>query len=91
MEEMKLAVGSEDPFFLVRCELETAMERYPAMASAHEGWAVILEEMDELWDEVKKSPKNRDPEAMKAEAIQLAAMAMRFLIDVCKTDIQKPT
>jgi hypothetical protein len=45
---------------------------------------VLLEEVDELWDEVKKSPHKRDEQAMQAEAVQVAAMALRFLVDVCK-------
>lgn len=51
--------------------------------SAHEGYAVILEELDELWDEVKKNGQKRDIQKMRDEAIQVAAMAMRFVIDVC--------
>jgi NTP pyrophosphatase (non-canonical NTP hydrolase) len=51
--------------------------------SAHEGYAVILEELDELWDEVKKNGQTRDMQKMRDEAIQVAAMAMRFVIDVC--------
>ena len=67
-------------------ECNRACERYPQFNSAHEGYAVILEEMDELWDEVKKSPKKRDPKAMRLEAIQVAAMAIRFLIDLCEEE-----
>lgn len=62
----------------VETELRAAMEKFGPMASAHEGYAVIQEELDELWDEVKAG--NR-PNA-RAEAIQVAAMAVRFLIDV---------
>jgi hypothetical protein len=51
--------------------------------SAHEGYAVILEELDELWDEVKKNGSQRDVQKMRDEAIQVAAMAMRFVVDVC--------
>lgn len=69
--------------FAVVAELEAAEENFPPMRSAHEGLAILKEEVDELWDEIKKSPKNRDPEAMRKEAIQVAAMAIRFLIDVC--------
>ena len=55
----------------VRKELEEAFIAYPSMHSAHEGYAIILGEVDELWDEVKKKPSRR-----------VAAMAMRFLFDV---------
>ena len=68
-----------------RNELVAARLIHKSMKSSHEGYAVILEEMDELWEEVKKNPK-KHPEAkekMRQEAIQVAAMAMRFVIDVC--------
>ena len=65
-------------------ECESASLRYPPFNSAHEGYAVLLEEIDELWDEVKKSPKKRNPVAMREEAVQVAAIALRFLIDVCQ-------
>jgi hypothetical protein len=51
--------------------------------SAHEGYAVILEELDELWDEVKLNGNKRDITNLRKEAIQVAAMAMRFVLDVC--------
>lgn len=65
-------------------ELQGAMLRYPAFNSAHEGYAVLLEEVDELWTEVKKRPSARDVQAMRAEAVQVAAMALRFIIDCCE-------
>lgn len=69
---------------MVGCEVMRASAKYPPFNSAHEGYAVLLEEVEELWDEVKKSPAKRSPEAMRTEAIQVAAMAVRFLIDVCE-------
>lgn len=39
---------------LVKVELSAANERFPPFHSAHEGWAVILEEVDELKAEVKQ-------------------------------------
>lgn len=48
--------------------------------SAHEGYAVILEELDELWDEVKK--REHDYKKMYNEAKQVAAMAIRFMDDL---------
>ena len=61
------------------------------MQSAHEGYAVLLEEVDELWDEVKKNPSkyaHRDKD-MRKEAIQIAAMAIRFVLDVCDKKIDE--
>lgn len=53
-----------------------------SMNSAHEAYAVLLEEVDELWDHVKTKQKNRNLTAMRKEAIQVAAMALRFAAEV---------
>jgi NTP pyrophosphatase (non-canonical NTP hydrolase) len=63
-------------------EFNRASSIYPAFNSAHEGYAVLLEEVEELWDEVKKSPKKRDLSKIREEAVQVAVMALRFLHDV---------
>lgn len=65
--------------------LDDGQSRFPAMASPHEGYAVCLEELDELWKEVKdnKRPEADYVERLAEEAAQLSAMALRFLIDVC--------
>lgn len=67
---------------LVIAELNAVRREHPPMASAHEGYALILEELEELWEEVKM----RQPvhERMRDEAVQLAAMSICFLIDVVK-------
>jgi hypothetical protein len=70
-------------------ELQSARSKYPAFHSAHEGYATILEELDELWDEIKKKPNRRNILKMRTEAIQVGAMAIRFICDVCNTDKQK--
>lgn len=64
-------------------ELESARETHPNFHSAHEGWAVLREEVDELWDEVRKKDDERSMRKMRAEAVQIAAMALRFIEDVC--------
>ena len=46
--------------------------------SAHEGFAVILEELDELKTEVWRKQSKRWPKKMRQEAVQIAVMAMRF-------------
>lgn len=64
-------------------ELYNATSKFGAFASAHEGFAIILEEIDELKAEIWKNQKIRDAGALRKEAIQVAAMAMRFVLDVC--------
>lgn len=48
----------------------------------HEGYAVLLEEVDELWDEIKKNQKVYDLDKQRKEATQAAAMLMRFLVEL---------
>lgn len=67
----------------VAAELDRATEAYGAFASPHEGYAVLLEEVHELWDEVRKRPGVRSRADMRREATQVAAMAVRFLRDCC--------
>jgi len=66
-----------------RVELLAAMEKFPKFNSAHEGYAVLKEEVDELWDEVKTNQSMRNPNNMQKESIQVAAMGLRFAIEVC--------
>src|SRR5262249_8403380 len=65
-------------------EVSRAKSMWPAPAnSAHEQYAVLLEEVDELWTHVKTNQKRRDLPAMRKEAIQVAAMALRFAAECC--------
>jgi NTP pyrophosphatase (non-canonical NTP hydrolase) len=68
-------------------ELGRARSKFGKFASAHEGYAVLLEEVDELWEEVKKNQRVRDVGLMRKEAIQVAAMALRFASDVTPIDV----
>lgn len=65
-------------------EVTRAMVIHGPMKSAHEGYAVMLEELDELWAHVKANTAT-SPEARK-EAVQIAAMAIRFIADVIEGD-----
>lgn len=67
---------------LLTDELVSAVRKHNCFNSAHEGYAVILEEVEEFWEEIKKRREIRDPNRLKGEAIQVAAMALRFIIDV---------
>lgn len=63
-------------------EHSKAREKFSAMASAHEGYAVILEELDEVWDIVKQKQSERDYRKLRKEVIQLGAMVYAFLIEI---------
>lgn len=63
-------------------ELVRARDLHAAISSAHEGYSVILEELDEFWQEVKR--KHSDPELMWDELVQVAAMAARTAEDVLR-------
>ena len=71
---------------LAAIEASEAIGKWPPMNSAHEGYAVLLEEVDELWEHVRTKQKNRDLAAMKKEALQVAAMALRFATEVCNEE-----
>lgn len=60
---------------------------YGTFASAHEGYAVLLEEVDELKDEVWKGPHTRDYDAMMHEACQVAAVAVRLMIEIAEPHV----
>lgn len=70
----------------IEAEAMQAMTRWPTFNSAHEGFAVLREEVDEPWDHVKTNQKKRDLPAIYKEAVQIAAMALRFAHDVCNEE-----
>jgi hypothetical protein len=66
----------------VAAEVGRAMELHSPMNSAHEAYSVILEELDEFWEEVRKKREERQPDAMRTELVQIAAMAVRAICDL---------
>jgi cephalosporin-C deacetylase-like acetyl esterase len=76
----------------IRKEVERAVSLHGRLQSTHEAKAVIEEEFDEFWDEVKVNPKKLSPEEqlkrtdhMYDELIQMAAMCVRTIQD-CKLE-----
>ena len=69
---------------MVMAEIERARANHGPFNSAHEGFAVIMEELNELWTEVCKKRSTRSQRRMYAEAKQVAAMAIRFMTDICE-------
>lgn len=63
---------------LIITELKRACHLHgTSFNSPHEGYAVIREELDELWEEIKK--KNPDKDRLLEEAVRIGAMAMKFV------------
>lgn len=63
-------------------EIKFARKCYLPFHSPHEGYGVLLEEVEELWDCIKKSKSSRANSKMRRECIQIAAMAIRFIEDL---------
>ena len=74
----------QDALDAISQEVTKATNKFPPFNSPHEGFAILKEEVDELWDEVKAHDPSNEvrPEAMRKEATQVAAMALRFLTDL---------
>jgi len=68
----------------IRREVAIAQSKYHPFHSNHEGYAVLKEEVDELWDDIKASKDIVADESMRKECIQIAAMAVRFILDLYK-------
>lgn len=73
----------------VATEMARAMSMHPPIHSAHESYAVILEELDEYWELVKLNPNKLNEterrirlEKMRSELTQCAAMCMRSMVDL---------
>lgn len=62
-------------------ELARAIETEPAMFDEVEGYLEIGGQFDELWEVV--SADEPDRAKMRQLAAKVAAMAMRFMLDVC--------
>lgn len=84
--EYKMLAGQNPVIAAVASEIAQARANWPALYNAHEGFAVLLEEVDELKAHVWTKQKNRDLAAMRKEAIQVAAMAIRFAEEVCSEE-----
>lgn len=60
-------------------ELGRARKKHPErFHSPHEAYAILLEEVDEVWAEIKRD----DPENARKELIQVGAVLLRFLCEI---------
>lgn len=80
-ETPSTSVQVSDITFEVYQEVLRAVEKHTEpFHGPHEAYAVLLEEVDELWDEVK-ADRGQQLSGRK-EAIQVAAMAVRYILDL---------
>ena len=71
-----------DAIYNISKEYTRATNIFNPFNNAHEGYAVLLEEVDELWEAVKMNQKHPERTTrITDEATQVAAMAMRILVD----------
>lgn len=69
----------------VKKEFKFATDKYGKFNSLHEAYAIVLEEVNELWEEVKTSQKDSSRiKFVRREAIQVATMAIRLIFDCCE-------
>ena len=58
-------------------ELGKAARHGNEFASLHEAYAVMLEELDEIWDHTRRKRRDRKRDEIRKELIQIAAMAIK--------------
>jgi len=70
-------------------ETKRAMSLHPSINTAHEGYAVILEELEEFWGQVKINPNKLSStqraerlDKMREELTHTAAMCLRTILDL---------
>lgn len=73
---------AEKFYELVNAEYLSAARHHKPLNSLHEAYAVILEEVDELWDHVRQKASMRDRAAVLNELVQIAAMCQRTATDL---------
>lgn len=66
---------------LVEQEYTNACAQHPPLHSLHEAYAVLLEEVEEFKMQVWQQQSARNPHEIKMELVQIAAMAMRTVLD----------
>lgn len=67
---------------LIAVRAKAAAVRYGPFASAHEAHSVIREELEELFDEVRKKRALRSQMALRDEALDIATAALRYAAQI---------
>ena len=84
LREKSMIAEVEEVTEQVAQEVRRAIQIHRGMRCAHEAYAVILEELDEFWEQVKINPAKQALRKgrLRSELIQTAAMCVRAVIDL---------
>lgn len=72
-------MSNEKIFGDIEAELKRAEAHGGTFGTLHEAHGVIAEELYEVWLITVQKKKNRDPEVLRKELIQVAAMAIKAI------------
>jgi hypothetical protein len=72
-------MSEEDNLLNILYELYMSNIKYGDFNSYHEGYAILLEEVDELWYEIKNNKIDGFEDRIKNEAKQVSAMALKLM------------
>jgi len=72
----------------IKEEYKQAIQTNPAFHSPHEGLAVIEDQFEDLKRQVFMPRSGRSTDEMRKEAVQIATMAIRFIVDCTQNKTQ---
>ena len=73
----------DEAISMVASEHASACAKFPlGYHSTHEGYGVLVEEMAELLDAIRAN----DITQCRDEAMQVAAVALRFVVELCEVE-----
>jgi len=78
-DEVMYSPAVDDIPAAIMSEVERAKRHGEKFASLHEAYAVILEEVDEVWDITRQKRRERSALELRKEFIQIGAMAVKAL------------
>ena len=63
--------------------VKSELDRYKRKINGyHEAYGIILEELDEFWEQVRKKTNARDPKNALLELTQIAALCEKAAVDL---------
>jgi len=87
LEVIELSTKEQRVSFECWKEYKRATSKFPTFLSDREGFDILDEEVQEL----KQAIRHGTPQEARAEAIQVAAMALRLLLDCYTLPLEKET